>query len=493
MTIGSTTGTLKTELTGAGTMEAIVIMAKDVALTKGSDDITIGTSSSIANTDFSTKISARFTSRRNGYARQVNDGYYNGHDKMCMNAESFACLAGDAGCKLSSSSYDATGTPCSYCSKCFLKSTGAPCTWQAAQTSDDCTCGVALTSSDGNNVVLTTSDVLCADGNEANCHCPSSKKEFTGDSDNYNKVTCSSSGDLLTDIFHDKWWGISWPTTYRQVQTDVTDNSMNKDAACKWTLTCLALYLLLRHGGKKLTFFSSFPFLLFLFLFFPSLFQSSLRTVKLSARSNEYHVEIIDGGTGYVTGNTIVVKPAHNDVTLTFTDGNGDGIINDGELTASAPPDGYYVGSVESWTTGQMPAPMICAPERCSWDETGAKITGSDDGVSPIDPGDCQSWGYKGLENCRDQSQGNPWSSTDSTPGLCGASEDPVKYCSQNPGGMGNRMCDASKCSYGVFTPGAECRNKRTCQDHFDTNNCPAGSDAGTLGSTECAGSSCTM
>ena len=237
MTIGSTTGTLKTELTGAGTMEAIVIMAKDVALTKGSDDITIGTSSSIANTDFSTKISARFTSRRNGYARQVNDGYYNGHDKMCMNAESFACLAGDAGCKLSSSSYDADGTPCSYCSKCFLKSTGASCTWQAAQTSDDCTCGVALTSTEGDNVVvLTTSDVLCTDGNEANCHCPSSKKEFTGDFDNYNKVICSSSdsGNFLKDAFHDKWWGISWPDVRGKSNANVqSDNSANKDATCK--------------------------------------------------------------------------------------------------------------------------------------------------------------------------------------------------------------------------------------------------------------------
>ena len=83
-------------------MQAIVIMAKDVALTKGTDaiifdEIDIGTSSSIANTDFSTKISARYTSRRNGLARWVNDGYYNGGDKMCMNLNNFACLAGETG------------------------------------------------------------------------------------------------------------------------------------------------------------------------------------------------------------------------------------------------------------------------------------------------------------------------------------------------------------------------------------------------------------
>ena len=252
------------------------------------------------------------------------------------------------------------------------------------------------------------------------------------------------------------------------------------------------VHVVLAQKNNSLLFFLFF-FTICSVFFIPFGFQS-LHAVKLSAKSDQFYVEIVTGGTGYVTGNIIVVKPAtHSDVTLTFTDGNGDGIINDGELAASSPDDGYYVGSVESWTTGQMPAPMICAPERCSWDETGAKITGSDDGVSPIDPGDCQSWGYKGLENCRDQSQGNPWSSTDSTPGLCGASEDPVKYCSQNPGGMGNRMCDASKCSYGVFTPGAKCRNEKKCQDDFDTNTCPAGSDGGTLGGTQCSGSSCTM
>lgn len=208
MTIGSITGTLKTALTGTNTMSAIVIMAKDVALTKGSDDITIGTSPSIANADFSTKISARYTSRRNGYTRQVNDGYYNGGAGMCMNADSFACLAGETGCKLSSSnSYDSTGTPCSYCSKCYLKSTGASCTWQVAQTSDDCRCGEAFTSDD-TNVVLAASDVLCTDSTEANCHCPSSKKEFTGDL-SLNKVTCL--GNVLKDSFHDKWWAASWP------------------------------------------------------------------------------------------------------------------------------------------------------------------------------------------------------------------------------------------------------------------------------------------
>ena len=229
---------MKSGLNGAGIMQAIVIMAKDVALTKGTDaiifdEIDIGTSSSIANTDFSTKISARYTSRRNGLARWVNDGYYNGGDKMCMNLNNFACLAGETSCKLSSSTHENGVVPCSFCSKCYLKTSGAACTWQTAQTNDDCTCGVAFTSSDGNNVVLTTSDVLCIDGNEADCHCPSSKKEFTGDINNYNKVTCSSTGDLLTDIFHDKWWGKSWPIVYRQTQSDVTDDSMNKDASCK--------------------------------------------------------------------------------------------------------------------------------------------------------------------------------------------------------------------------------------------------------------------
>ena len=246
------------------------------------------------------------------------------------------------------------------------------------------------------------------------------------------------------------------------------------------------MYLL---GKNKLTFY---PF----FFLQPFVFNLFTHTVNLAAKAGQYHVEIVTGGGSYTTGDTIVVEPANsfgsNEVTLTFTDGNGDGIINDGELAASAPPDGYYVGSVESWTMGPMPAPMICAPERCSWDETGAKITG-DDGVSPTDAGNCKSWGYKGLENCQDQSQGNPWSLTSTPPGLCPTNVDPAKYCSQNPGNSANAMCEASKCSYGVFTPGAKCRNKKKCQDDFDTNTCPTGSDGGTLGSTECSGSSCTM
>ena len=215
------------------------------------------------------------------------------------------------------------------------------------------------------------------------------------------------------------------------------------------------LYLL-----RKTTHFFFLVLFYYLLCFLHPFGFQSLHAVKLSAKSDQYYVEIVTGGTGYVTGNNIIMT----DVTLTFTDGNGDGIINDGELAASSPDDGYYVGSVESWTTGQMPAPMICAPERCSWDETGAKITG-DDGVSPTDAGNCKSWGYKGLENCQDQSQGNPWSLTSTPPGLCPTNVDPAKYCSQNPGNSANAMCEASKCSYGVFTPGAECRNKQTCQE----------------------------
>ena len=61
---------------------------------------------------------------------------------------------------------------------------------------------------------------------------------------------------------------------------------------------------------------------------------------------------MVDRGTGYVTGNVITVDVDDSLVTLTFTDSIANGIIDDGELVAPAIPNGYYVGSVESWTTG---------------------------------------------------------------------------------------------------------------------------------------------
>ena len=210
---------------------------------------------------------------------------------------------------------------------------------------------------------------------------------------------------------------------------------------------------------------------------------------------------MVDRGTGYVTGNVITVDVDDSLVTLTFTDSIANGIIDDGELVAPAIPNGYYVGSVESWTTGQMPAPMICAPERCSWDETGARITTND--VPAGDPNDCKAWGYKGLGNCQDQSEGNPWSSTSTPPGLCGSQ--PAKYCSQSMRNARNNqnfdpakyMCEASKCSDGVFTPGAKCREKMNCRDDFDHTTCPAGSsdckDDSCYIDTECQRDSCTM
>ena len=91
----------------------------------------------------------------------------------------------------------------------------------------------------------------------------------------------------------------------------------------------------------------------------------------------------MSGGTTYATGDTIVITgdeldqatPA-NDVTLTFTDGNSDGIITTDELavTGTVADNTKYYGPL-SWTVGQMPLVYVCAPERCSFAETGAKIT----------------------------------------------------------------------------------------------------------------------
>ena len=91
----------------------------------------------------------------------------------------------------------------------------------------------------------------------------------------------------------------------------------------------------------------------------------------------------MSGGTNYVTGDTIVITgnefeqatPA-NDVTLTFTDSNADGIITAEELavTGTVADNNKYYGPL-SWTGGQMPLVYVCAPERCSFVETGAKIT----------------------------------------------------------------------------------------------------------------------
>ena len=244
------------------------------------------------------------------------------------------------------------------------------------------------------------------------------------------------------------------------------------------------MYSLRTKTHHVFSFFSpSFFFFLFLLM----------HTVKISAHSSLYHVEIVAGGTGYVNGNTIVVSgsglPTNFGslaaVTLTFTDGNADGIIQAGELVASAVPANYFQGPV-SWTTGQMPAPMICAPERCSWDEVGKQITGA---VSATQMPSC-GYGTKGLDNCGYQSQGNPWSPTSTPPGLCPASQAPAKYCTQKA--SSERMCSAGKCAYGVFTPGASCFVVQNCAADF-TGTCPAGSSVPTSPSKECYGPSCTM
>ena len=77
-----------------------------------------------------------------------------------------------------------------------------------------------------------------------------------------------------------------------------------------------------------------------------------------------------------ITGDELGQATPANDVTLTFTDSNSDGIITTDELavTGTVGHNTKYYGPL-SWTEGQMPLVYVCAPERCSFAETGAKIT----------------------------------------------------------------------------------------------------------------------
>ena len=283
VTIGSVTGTLKTGLTGADTTTAIVVMVKDVSFNKGSDTITIGTTAAISNSAFTTKISARYTQRQNGFARQVNDGYYGHSGQKCTNPNGFACQSGETGCKLSS-----TGDDCSYCSKCFLKTTGAACNWQTAQTSsdpEDCICGKVFTAVNGqlfrgaSDVFCTASSGTCATtsggadrtsasdcgtGNNKNCNakaaceaaqatlatwtvdcnCPASKKEFTsameiGEPINSVKCIASSTGTCATAALGTCAGGASTECTsvanQPTIATTCTSTLDSTGAACAWT------------------------------------------------------------------------------------------------------------------------------------------------------------------------------------------------------------------------------------------------------------------
>ena len=96
-----------------------------------------------------------------------------------------------------------------------------------------------------------------------------------------------------------------------------------------------------------------------------------------------------------ITGDELDQATPANDVTLTFTDSNGDGIITTDELavTGTVADNTKYYGPL-SWTGGQMPLVYVCAPERCSFAETGAKITS----VSKVFV--CSFFEKKDLTNC---------------------------------------------------------------------------------------------
>jgi hypothetical protein len=236
---------------------AVVQVAKDVSFAKdGSDTLTIGSTAAIANSDFTTKITARYTNRMNGYAGSPNRGYDTGSQrKTCKNPEGFACQSGEAGCKLSPySAFDDDGAPCSYCSKCFKKSNGDSCTWQQSVAEGrhaDCMCGLAFTSDTG-SVTKSAVDVHCTVNGESGCHCPASQAEFTSSYSFGSKslVECKS-GDLLQGGPADNWWGKTWGIL-QESDSAVTETSTRGSGS-----TCVFFF-----------FFFFFFFFLFLLLFF---------------------------------------------------------------------------------------------------------------------------------------------------------------------------------------------------------------------------------
>jgi hypothetical protein len=237
VTLGSATGTLKTTLTGTDVTSAVVQVLKDVSFVKGSDTLTIGTTAAIANSAFTTKITARYTNRGNGYAGSPNRGYDTGSQrKTCKNQDGFACQSGETNCKLSpvnqDTTFDSDGDPCSYCSKCFKKSNGDSCTWQEAIAGGrdaDCRCGLAFTSDTG--VVKSAADVHCTVNGDSGCHCPASQAEFTSSYSfgSKNLVECKS-GNLLQGG-NDNWWGKTWDTIFQKSDAAVTETSASGSGA----------------------------------------------------------------------------------------------------------------------------------------------------------------------------------------------------------------------------------------------------------------------
>ena len=238
VTLGSVTGTLKTTLTGTDVTSAVVQVAKDDSFVKGSDTLTIGTTAAIANSAFTTKITARYTNRGNGYAGSPNRGYDTGSQrKTCKNQDGFACQSGETNCKLSplnqDTTFDSSGDPCSYCSKCFKKSNGDSCTWQesiAEGKNADCMCGLAFTSTSG-NVVKSAADVHCTVNGDSGCHCPASQAEFTSSYSFGSKLLVECKSGNLLQGGNDNWWGKTWGTIFQESDAAVTETSNSGSGA----------------------------------------------------------------------------------------------------------------------------------------------------------------------------------------------------------------------------------------------------------------------
>jgi hypothetical protein len=266
VTLGSVTGTLKTALSGTDETSAVVQVAKDVSFVKGSDTLTIGTTAAIANSDFTTKITARYTNRGNGYAGSPNRGYDTGSQrKTCKNQQGFACQSGETGCKLSpldpNQGFDSAGVACSYCSKCFKKSNGDSCTWQesiAEGKNADCMCGLAFTSDTG--FTKSAADVHCTVNGESGCHCPASQAEFTSSYSFGSKllVECKS-GNLLQGGHSDNWWGKTWSTIFQASNGDTTETSdAGSGATCEFFFFFFFFFFFIHNKGiliNSLSFF----------------------------------------------------------------------------------------------------------------------------------------------------------------------------------------------------------------------------------------------